>query len=206
MDHFCPSSPGVTPGPQDHSYTRVWCNTRPLGPLSARVWCNTRPPGPLQPPSGELVMPATPSWEFPGIMLRNSWNSAGPLSWHSTRTQGPPPGVLLGLLPPPVALLGETRPLGSFLPRDFSSGPDLLNLIAQVCACACITLLKRQNTPHITVFSFREQFISQCLVGSHNCTKPVVKRIYIYMCVCVRHIIKRRSSKVYIYVCVCETH
>ena len=133
VGHFCPSRPGVTPGPQDHSYTRVWCNTRPLGPLSARVWCNTRPPGPLQPPSGELVIPAAPSWEFPGIVPQNSWNTAGTLSWHNTRTRGPPPIVLLGLLPPPVALLGETRPLGSLLPRDFSSGPDSSHLIAQVC-------------------------------------------------------------------------
>ena len=161
-----------------------WCNTRPPGPLLHQCLVQNQAQGPLLPLSRELVDPTAPSWEFPGIVPRNSWNTAGTLSWHNTRTRGPPPGVLLGFLPPPVALLGETRPLGSFLPRDFSSGPDSSHLIAQVCVCM-YHAFKRQNTPHITVFSFREQFISQCLVGSHNCTKPVVKRIYIYISLCV---------------------
>ena len=163
-----------------------WCNTRPPGPLLHQCLVQNQAQGPLLPLSRELVDPTAPSWEFPGIVLRNSWNTAGTLSWHNTRTRGPPPGVLLGFVPPPVALLGETRPLGSFLPRYFSSGPDSSHLIAQVCVCM-YHAFKRQNTPHITVFSFREQFISQCLVGSHNCTKPVVKRIYIYLCVCETH-------------------
>ena len=152
MDHFCPSRPGVTPGSQDHSYNLVWCNTRPLGPLSARVWCKTRPPGPLLPPSRELVDPTAPSWEFPGIVPQNSWNTAGPLSWHNTRTRGPPPGVLLGLLPPPVTLLGETRPLGSLLPHDFSSGPDSSHLIAQVCVCMYHAFKKTEYAAYYCVF------------------------------------------------------
>ena len=101
VDYFCPSRPGVTPGPQDHSYTRVWCNTRPLGTLSARVWCNTRPPGPLQPPSGELVIPATPSWEFPGIV----------------------PLKLLGLLPGIIPGLEDHLPESSL---EFLSSSDAL--------------------------------------------------------------------------------
>ena len=109
VDHFCPSRPGVTPGLQDHFYTSVWCKTRP--------------PGPLLPPSGELVDPTAPSWEFPRIVPRNSWNTAGPLSWYNTRTRGPPSRVLLGLLSTPVALLGETRPLGIHILRDFSERP-----------------------------------------------------------------------------------
>ena len=109
VDHFCPSRPGVTPGLQDHFYTSVWCETRP--------------PGPPLPPSGELVNPATPSWEFPGIVPRNSWNTAGPLSWYHTRTRGPPSRVLLGILSTPVTVLGETRPLGILIPRDFSERP-----------------------------------------------------------------------------------
>ena len=109
VDHFCPSRPGVTPGLKDHSYTSVWCKTRP--------------PGPPLPPSGELVDPTAPSWEFPGIVLRNSWNTAGPLSWYHTRTRGPPSRVLLGLQSTPVALLGKTIPLGIHIPRDFSERP-----------------------------------------------------------------------------------
>ena len=79
VDHFCPIRPGVTPGLQDHSYTSVWCNTRPLGPLATRVWCNTRPPGPPLPPSGGLVnqlYPVGNSLELcrktPGIPLDHS--------------------------------------------------------------------------------------------------------------------------------------
>ena len=79
MDHFCPSRPGVTPGLKDHSYTSVWCNTRPLGPLAACVWCNTRPPGPPLPPSGELLNQLYPVGnslelcrETPGIPLDHS--------------------------------------------------------------------------------------------------------------------------------------
>ena len=75
VDHFCPSRPGVTPGLQDHSYTSVWCNTRP--------------PGPPLPPSGELVPNNTPLG-IPWNCAANSWNSAGPLSWYNTRTRGPP--------------------------------------------------------------------------------------------------------------------
>ena len=119
VDHFWPSRPGVTPGPQDHSYTRVWCNTRSLGPLSARVWCNTRPPGPPLPPSGELVFQLYPV----GNSLELCRETPGPLSWCHTRTLGPPSWVLLGTLPTFVASLGETRPLGFLIPHDFSEKP-----------------------------------------------------------------------------------
>ena len=119
VDHFCPSRPGVTPGLQDHSYTRVWCNTRPLGPLPARVWCYTRPPGPPLPPSGELVFQLYPV----GNALELCSETSGPLSWYHTRTRGPPSWVLLGILLTSVALLGETRPLGFLIPRDFSERP-----------------------------------------------------------------------------------
>ena len=114
VDHFCPSRPGVTPGPQDHSYTRVWCNTRPLGPLSARVWCNTRPPGPLQPPSGELVIPATPSWEFPGIVPQNSWTFLLGSYQDSRTTSRNPPWNSCRL---PTPCLVKTRPLGFLTSR-----------------------------------------------------------------------------------------
>ena len=109
VDHFCPSRPGVTPGPQDHSYTRVWCNTRPLGPLSARVWCNTRPPGPLRPPSGELVIPATPSWEFLGIAPLNSWTFLLESYQDSRTTSRSPPWNPCRL---PTPCLVKTRLLG----------------------------------------------------------------------------------------------
>ena len=75
VDHFCPSRPGVTPGLQDHSYTSVWCNTRP--------------PGPPLPPSGELV-PNNTLLGIPWNCAANSWNTAGPPSWYNTRTRGPP--------------------------------------------------------------------------------------------------------------------
>ena len=45
------------------------------------------------------------------------------------------PEFLLGILLIPVALLGETRPLGFSLLRDFSSRPDSSHLLAQVCVC-----------------------------------------------------------------------
>ena len=128
MDHFCPSRPGVTPGPQDHSYTRVWCNTRPLGPPSARVWCNTRPlgppsarvwcntrpPGPLQSPSGELVIPAIPSWEFPGIAPLNSWTFLLESYQDSRTTSQSPPWNSCRL---PTPCLVKTRPLGFLTSR-----------------------------------------------------------------------------------------
>ena len=88
------------------------------------------------------------------------------------------PEVLLGILSTPVALLGETRPLGFYLPLDFSERPYLYHPVSKVCVRYTF---KRQNTLYIAGVSFREQFISQCLVGSHICTKPVVK---VYMCVC----------------------
>ena len=85
VDHFCPSRPGVTPGLQDHSYTSVWCDTKPQGPLSARVWCNTRPPGPPLPPSGELVIQLHPVGnslelcrETPGIPQDSRTTSLSP--------------------------------------------------------------------------------------------------------------------------------
>ena len=173
VDHFCPSRPGVTPGLQDHFHTSVWCKTRL--------------PGPPLLPSGKLVNPTTPSWEFPGIVPRNSWNTAGPLPWYHTRTRGPPSRVLLGLLSTPVALLGKTRLPGIRIPRNFSERPLLYHPVPKVYKRYAF---KRQNTPHITV-SFREQFISQCLVGSHIRTKPVVK---VYICVCARHIDKSQIT------------
>ena len=109
VDHFCPSRPDITPGSQDHFYTSVWCKTRP--------------PGPLLPPSRELLDPTASSWEFPGIVPRNSLNTAGPLSWYNSRTRGPPSRVLLGLLSTPIALLGETSPLGIHILRVISERP-----------------------------------------------------------------------------------
>ena len=120
MDHFCPSRPGVAPGLQDHFYTSVWCKTRP--------------PGPPLPPSRELVDPTAPSWEFPGIVPRNSWNTAGPLSWYHARTRGPPSRVLLGLLSTPVALLGESISLATSV-RDH-------NCTTRYLKCISVTLLK----------------------------------------------------------------
>ena len=88
VDHFCPSRPGVTPGLQDHSYTSVWCNTRPLGPLSARVWCNTRPPEPPLPPSGELVTNYTQlgiPWNCAAKLLEYRWTTLL-VSYQDSRT------------------------------------------------------------------------------------------------------------------------
>ena len=104
----------VTPGPQDHSYPRVWCNTRPLGPLSARVWCNTRPPGPLQQPSGELVIPATPSWNFPGIVPLHSWTFLLESYQDSRTTSRSPPW---NSRCPSTPCLVKTRPLGFLTSR-----------------------------------------------------------------------------------------
>ena len=82
--------PGIQLPPRGSLLSQLpWCNTRPLGPLSARVWCNTRPPGPPLPPSGELVTNNAPLG-IPWNCAANSWNIAGPLSWYHTRTQGPP--------------------------------------------------------------------------------------------------------------------
>ena len=148
MDHFCPSRPGVTPGLQDHSYTSVWCNTRPLGPpppVSGII------PG-LQDLLCRLLgnwYPTTPCWEFPGIVPR----TPGILLDHSPGIipglKDHLPGVFLGILPTPVALLGKTRPLGFYLPRDFSERPYLYHSVSKVCACYTF---KRQNTPYIAVF------------------------------------------------------
>ena len=81
---------------------------------------------------------------IPGILLDHSLGIIPGLKDHL-------PEVLLGILPTLIALLGETRPLGFSLPRDFSSGPDSSNLVAQVCVCVYHTF-KRQNTPYIAVF------------------------------------------------------
>ena len=59
------------------------------------------------------------------------------------------PEVLLGILPTPVALLGNTRPLGFYRPRDFSERPYLYHPVPKVYMRYAF---KRQNTPYIAVF------------------------------------------------------
>ena len=59
------------------------------------------------------------------------------------------PEVLLGILLTPVASLGETRPLGSYLPRDFSERPYLYHPVSKVCVRYTF---KRQNALYIAVF------------------------------------------------------
>ena len=55
--------------------------------------------------------------------------------------------------------------------------------------CVCVTLLK-DRIRRILLCFFQRTVISQCLVGNHICTKPVVK---VCMCVCARHIVKRQN-------------
>ena len=111
MDHFCPSRPGVTPGLQD-----LLC--RLLG-----NWCPTKP-----------------RWEFPGIVPRTPGIPLDHSPGIIPGLEDHLPEVLLGILPTPVALLGETRPLGFYLPRDFSERPYLYHPVSKVCVC--VTLLK----------------------------------------------------------------
>ena len=121
--------------------------------------------------------PTTPRWEFPGIVPRTLGIPLDHSPGIIPGLEDHLPEVLLGILPTPVALLGETRPLGFYLPRDFSERPYLYHPVSKVCVRYTF---KRQSMLYIAV-SFREQFISQCLVGNHICTKPVVK-----VCMCVR--------------------
>ena len=180
MDHFCPSRPGVTPGPQDHSYTRVWCNTRPLGPLSARVWCNTRPPGPLQPPYGELVIPATPSWEFPGIAPLNSWTFLLESYQDSRTTFRSPPWNRCRL---PTPCLVKTRPLGFLSSRLQVRGR---NCTTRYPKCSSVRFSKDRNRRIFAVFLSENSLFPKCLVGDHIWTKPVIK-VLLCVCVCETH-------------------
>ena len=93
--------------------------------------------------------PTTPRWEFlgivprtPGISLDHSLGIIPGLEDHL-------PEVLLGILPAPVALLDETRPLGFYLSRDFSERPYLYHPVPKVYVRYAF---KRQNTPYIAVF------------------------------------------------------
>ena len=165
MDHFRPNRPGVTPGLQDHSYTSVWCNTRPLEP-------------PL-PPSGELVPNNTP--------LGIPWNCAANSCISLDHTPGITPGledhlseVLLGILPTPVALPDETRPLGFYLPRDFSERPYLYQTGSQ-SVCVCVTLLKDRMRRMLLCFvSENSSIFPSDLVG-----KPILYHLVSKVCVCV---------------------
>ena len=146
VDHFCSSLPGVTPGPQDHSYPHVWCNTRPLGPLTARVWCNTRPPGPLQPPSGELVIPATPSWEFPGIVPLHSWTFLLESYQDSRTTSRSPPW---NSCRPSTPCLVRTRPLGFLTSRLQVRGR---NCTTQYLKCSSVRFEKTETAVYLLCF------------------------------------------------------
>ena len=94
--------------------------------------------------------------------------------------------VLLGILTTPVALLGKTRPLGFYRPREFSERPYLYHPVPKVYMRYAF---KRQNTLYFAVFLSENSYFSQCLAGNHIRTKPVVKSV----CVCARHIVKRQN-------------
>ena len=93
--------------------------------------------------------PTTPRWEFPGIVPRTPGIPLDHSPGIIPGLEDHLPEVLLGILPTPVALLGETRPLGFYLPRDFSERPYLYHPVSKVCVRYTF---KRQNTQYIALF------------------------------------------------------
>ena len=164
MDHFWPSRPGVIPGLQDHSHSSAWCNTRP--------------PGPLLPPSGELVSNNT-LLGIPWNCAANPWTIAGPPPGIIPGLEDHLPEVLLDILPTPVALLGETRPLGFYLPRAFSEEPYSYQPVTKVCVRCTF---KRLKDAVYSCVSFREQLYFPVLSREPYLCHTVTK-----VCVCARH-------------------